>query len=441
MAGLEDVGVQLKRHVAIIGGGCAGLAAAAELAAAGIPSTVFEAAQQLGGRARGLNWKGRRLDNGQHILLGAYSETLRLLRLAGVDLATAFLRLPLQLIQHQQFELRASRHLPAPLHILAGLLRAKGLSGHERIAALRFMAALKLSGFRLPQDETLSAFLARHQQPVRLVRWLWEPLCLAALNTPLDQASAQVFLNVLRDSFSRARTDSDLLLPRHDLSTLISDPLARYIQQRGGEVRMGTTVSAIRPHQDGFAVHHGDQADRFSHVILAVSPFRAAELTAPLPALLDAARMCTAFTYQPIFTVYLQYPDSVHLPFPMIGLSGGHAQWVLDRGTMDGQAGLLAVVISAAGRHQGLTQEALASEVAAEIGKAFPALPPSLWHKVIAEKRATFACRPGLSRPAQRTALPDFYLAGDYTAGDYPATIEGAVRSGVKCAQLILETS
>ena len=438
MAGLENLGVQLKPRIAIVGGGCAGLAAAAELAAAGLPATVFEASKQLGGRARGLNWKGRRLDNGQHILLGAYGETLRLLQLAGVDLSNAFMRLPLQLVQHQQFELRASRHLPAPLHILAGLIRARGLTRLERLAALHLMARLRLSGFKLNHDEALSTYLKRHHQPQKLIQWLWEPLCLAALNTPLDQASTQVFLNVLRDSFARTRADSDLLLPRQDLSTLLTEPLARYIEKNGGAVCRGTAIDAIEILDTGFALHADGQAEPFSHVVLAVAPFRAAELLASLPALNGTARDCSHLDYQPIYTVYLQYPDKVRLPFPMIGLSGGHAQWVLDRGVLDGQSGLLSVVISAEGRHQTLTQEALAGAVAVEIAQAFPDFPPALWHKVIAEKRATFTCSSHLERPQQQTPLPNFYLAGDYTAGDYPATIEGAVRSGVKCAHLIL---
>ncbi len=439
MAGLEDLGVQLKPHIAIVGGGCAGLATAAQLAATGMPVTLFEAAPQLGGRARGLNWNGRRLDNGQHILLGAYHETMRLLRLAGVDVAKNMLRLPLQLTVHPHFELHAARHLPAPFHIVGGLLRAKGLSWRERLAALRLMTLLKLTRFRLPQDEILSLFLERHRQPESLVRLLWEPLCLAVLNTPLNQASAQVFLNVLRDSFSRARSDSDLLLPCQDLSTLIMDPLAQFVRHAGSTICLETMVSSIQTHDGGFAVHHGNLTDYFSHVVLAVSPFRAGELMSALPALADASRWCEAFTYQPIITIYLQYPDNVRLPTPLICLTGGHAQWVIDRGALDGQAGLLAVVISATGAHQTLTQAALATAVAEELRIAFPGWPAQLWHKVIAEKRATFACTPGLPRPQQRTNLPNFYLAGDFTAGDYPATIEGAVRSGVKCAQLILD--
>ncbi|MBU3736678.1 MAG: FAD-dependent oxidoreductase [Methylobacterium sp.] len=425
------MGQDLTR-VAVIGGGCAGLAAAAELAVNGIPVTLLEAAKQVGGRARGLNWKGRRLDNGQHILLGAYRETLRLMRLAGVDTAQALLRLPLQLVQHPGFELRASPHLPAPLHVLAGLLRAKGLAPRERLAALAFMARLKLSGFRIRRDQPLAIYLRRHRQSEALVRWLWEPICLAALNTPLEQASTRVFLNVLRDSFAGAKSDSDLLLPRLDLSALLAEPLARLVKRCGGEVQTGTTVSAIRSDGDGFRLACAEAILPFSHVIVAASPFRLNDLLRDLP-----LAPVPEPGYQPIATIYLQYPDGVSLPFPMVGLTGGYSQWVLDRGALDGQPGLLGVVISAEGRHQALTQEALATAVAQELAAAFPGLPPPEWHKVIVEKRATFSCTPDLLRPQQKTPLKNLFIAGDFSAGDYPATIEGAVRSGVQCARLI----
>ena len=425
-------------RVAVIGGGCAGLAAAAALAERGVSVTVFEAAKQLGGRARGLNWKGKRLDNGQHILIGAYRDTLHLMQMAGVNADAALMRLPLQLIQHRQFRLRASTRLPAPLHILSGLLRAEGLGHRERLAALRLMVVLRLSNFRLKQDEALGAFLARHRQPERVTRWLWEPLCLAALNTPVAQASTQVFLNILRDSFSKTKNDSHLLLPRVDLSGLFIEPLGRYILTHEGEIRLGATVTAIRQQDEGYSVECAEENQYFSHVVAAVPPFRLPDLVAQLPQLVQSTRQCTSYDYQPIYSVYIQYPDSVRLPFPMIGLTGGHAQWVLDRGGLDGQSGLLAVVISAEGPHQKLTQEALAEAVMRELAHAFPELPQPLWHKVIAEKRATFACTPNLQRPAQQTDLANFYFAGDYTAGDYPATIEGAVRSGIACAKLIL---
>src|SRR5690606_2191525 len=157
---------QATKHVAVIGGGCAGLAAAATLAQHGVAVTLFEASPTLGGRARGVQYKKEKLDNGQHILLGAYSETLNLLKLAGVREEDVFLRLPLQLAMLKakntfkrdsdsySFELRAVTCLPAPLHILAGLLKARGLSFSERMAAIRFMIWMKLKGFQLSKDES-----------------------------------------------------------------------------------------------------------------------------------------------------------------------------------------------------------------------------------------------------------------------------------------------
>lgn len=443
-----------KPHVAVIGGGCAGLAAAAALAEQGIAVTLFEASAHLGGRARGVSWNNQVLDNGQHILLGAYSQTLRLLRLAGVDPDTALLRLPLQLTMRagmaangsapENFELKAWPRLPAPLHILAGVLSARGLSWRERLAALKLMQWMRASEFQLADDLTLSKLLDQHQQPARLVSLLWEPLCLAALNTPLASASAQVFLNVLRDSFAGRKTDSDMLLPRHDLSTLLADPLAAYINNHGGSVLTQASVSSIAKSRAGFALTLGDgQESVFSHAILAVPPFRLADISSGLNAsIAGAVSLAEGLQYQPIYTVYLQYPPGVRLPQPMLGLAaapGCYSQWVFDRGLLYGQHGLLAVVISAEGRYQALSQQALALQVEDELKSVFIDLPPVLWHKVIAEKRATFACNAHLKRPPQKTAIARLYLAGDYTAGDYPATIEGAVRSGVQCATYVAD--
>ena len=427
-------------HVAVIGGGCAGLAAAARLAEAGIPITLFEAASQLGGRARGLSWKGLQLDNGQHILLGAYSETLALMRLVGIDFDQSLLRMPLQLCMHGEFELRAQHILPAPLHLLAGLLQARGLTWRERFSAIRFMIWLRRIGFRLDADEPLLQLLERSSQPVRVIKLLWEPLCLAALNTPVADASGQVFLNVLRDSFARSRSDSDLLLPRRDLGALLAEPIAAYVRSKGGDAQTSSTVRGIDKMSDGgyrLQMQDGRNID-FSHVVIATAPSIAATLLPPLPELMPSADLCRQLCYQPIYTVYLQYAPATRLPAPMIGLSTGYCQWLFDRGRLYGQDGLIAAVISAEGPHQALSQQALAAFVAAEISQAFPAFSAPLWHKVIAEKRATFACTPGLRRPEGQTPLHGLYLAGDYTASDYPATIEGAVRSGTQCANRII---
>lgn len=426
-------------HVAVIGGGCAGLAVATRLTQQGLGVVLYESSPHVGGRARGLGWKGQRLDNGQHILLGAYRDTLNLMQLAGVDIEQALLRLPLQLEMYSRFRLKAHTYLPAPLHILAGLLTASGLSWRERFSAIRFMVWLKLTGFQLQHDLPLAELLSQRSQPGRVTRWLWEPLCLAALNTPLSTASSQVFLNVLRDSFAQAKSDSDMLLPRQDLSALLAEPLAAYIRSNGGQIRLGCGVTGISQTGHGFEVHATDGTARFSQVVVATSAFRAGDLLADLPALAVSKALTEALDYQPIYTVYLQYPAEIRLDAQMLGFAEGYGQWVFDRGLLYGQHGLMAVVISAAGKHQALTQQQLAEAVADEMSLHFPGLPAPLWHKVIAEKRATFACTQGLQRPAAITPLAGLYLAGDYVAGDYPATIEGAVRSGLSCANHIIQ--
>lgn len=420
----------IRLNVAVIGAGWAGLSAAVELTTHDVPVTVFEAAASLGGRARGFTRNGMQLDNGQHILLGAYSETLRLMRQVGVNVDRALLRLPLRLETPGHLKLTTPR-LPVPLHLLAGLLTASGLNWSERRAAIDFMTRQRLAGFRLPHDITVADLLSR--QPEKLVKLLWEPLCLAALNTPIRIASAQIFLNVLRDSFSRARADSDLLLPRTDLSSLFPQPAADHIERNGGQVRPGSTVASIEQQADGIAVN----GEHFSHVVCAVAPFALSRLLGHMPEMSGLLATVSRFTWQPIATIYLQYPEEVKLPFPVLGLCGGHAQWVLDRGALCGQAGLLAAVISAEGPHLQLDREALATAVHDELQAMLGVLPQPRWHQVIVEKRATFACTVDLQRPPNVTANERIFLAGDYTSGDYPATLEGAARSGVQCARLV----
>lgn len=424
--------------VAVIGAGYAGLAAAVELAAKGISVTVFEAARELGGRARRVDYRGMALDNGQHILLGAYRETLRLMRMTGADPAELLLRLPLQLVIPSRLSLQAAP-LPAPLHLAFGLLTARGLTWGERLSAVRFMSAMRRRNFRLGNDIGAGKMLTMHGQTGNLRRYLWEPLCIAALNTPLDAASAQIFLNVLRDSLAGSRADSDMLLPRADLTRLFPAHAAAFIERHGGKIVQSQPVLAVKAEAAGFSLEMRTGREKFDRVICAVPPQRLAALTADLPELAETRAQVARFSYQPIYSVFLQYPAAIRLPRPMIGLCGGVTQWVFDRGQINHEAGLLCAVISAEGPHQALDHDDLAQRIHDELRAALPDLPQPLWHKVIAEKRATFACSPGLERPGQATPLPHFHLAGDYTAGDYPATLESAVRSGVIAANLILK--
>lgn len=425
-------------NIGIIGGGYAGMAAAVELSAQGIPVTVFESAKQPGGRARGVEYNDTQLDNGQHLLLGCYRNTLRLIERVGGNIEQDFLRLPLQLDLHGHLELRAPR-LPAPLHLLMALLNAQGLTWGERIKAARFMLALRNMDFRLPQDITVAELLARHGQDADLTLKLWEPLTIAALNTPAHKASAQVLLNVLRDALNRRRADSDMLLPRIDFTSLFPQRAADFVERHHGKLLLSCGVEAILPHEGGIELVTAQGTQRFSHVVCAAPPTVAAKLLRPLPELAGTVAQIEALEHQPIYTVYLQYPAHVALPHPMLGLHRRTSQWLFDKGRIAGQRGLVASVISAEGIHQELGQNELAQQVAAELREEFGISDIPLWSRVIAEKRATFCCAPGLRRPPQRTALSRLLLAGDYTAGDYPATLEGAVQSGLRCAATMLE--
>jgi squalene-associated FAD-dependent desaturase len=423
--------------VSVIGGGYAGMAAAVELTARGIPVTVFESAKQLGGRARGVMHNDTQLDNGQHLLLGCYRETLRLIEKVGGNVEQDFLRLPLQLDLHGHFSLRAP-HLPAPFHLLVALLKAQGLTWTERMKAARFMLTLRRMDFHLFGDMTVAELLDRNKQNADLTLKLWEPLCIAALNTPIHKASAQVLLNVLRDSLNRTRADSDMLLPRLDFTALFPQRAAAYIEQHGGKVHISCGVEAVVPKDGVIELVTSQGTHSFSHIICAASPSIASKLLHPIAALESTAALIDNLKYQPIYTVYLKYPAQVTLPHAMIGLHRCFSQWLFDKGRIAGQLGLLAAVISAEGIHQELNPEELAHRVSAELHKEFGINDAPEWFKVIAEKRATFCCAPNLHRPAQLTNLPNLLLAGDYTAGDYPATLEGAVLSGLVCSRHIL---
>ncbi len=403
-------------RVGVVGAGYAGLAAAVTLAKRGIRVTVFESGPVPGGRARRVTTGGRTLDNGQHILIGAYTTLLGLMREVGADPDRLLLRLPLELRYAEGFRLRAPA-LPAPLHLAAALVSATGISWRERFGAVAFMQAMKRKRFRVEPHVSVATLLEAHGQAGTIGRFLWFPLCISALNTLPPQASANALLAVLRDSLAGPRAASELLIPRVDLTSLFPEPATAWLAARGCEVRCGLPVRDLGP-----------LTKEFSHLIVATGPHQLEPL---LPGL------ASGYTYQPIYTIYLKYPSSVKLPLTMLGLSEGLVQWVFDRGQIEGDAGLLACVISAQGDHQQMEHDELTATCHRELTAALGELPRPEWTQVIAEKRATITCSPGLKRPGPGTSLPNVFLAGDYTDPEYPPTLEAAVLSGIRAAAQI----
>jgi len=430
--------------VAVIGAGWAGCAAAVELARTGANVTLYEAARIAGGRARRIDYQGNALDNGQHILLGAYRDSLRMMGMVGLQPARLLLRLPLQMRypnSEDGMDLVAPR-LPVPLHLALGVLRAKGLSLTDKLSLARFASAARWMGWQLNRDCTVSELLERFEQTDRLIRLMWRPLCIAALNTPPERASAKVFLAVLRDSLGASRAASDMLLPRADLSALFPDAAIAWLQKQGAKVMLGNRVSEIHADDGGWTINSEQHTTQYQHVVIATSAAHARSLVLDID---DALADSLNFDYEAITTCYLQYPPVVHLPTPMLALlddpgSQRWGQFVFDRGQLDAkQAGLLAVVISASGVANESGAQALEESVAQQLAHDLnmPELAMPLWSKAITEKRATFACVPDLQRPPNATAHPGLWLAGDYTESEYPATIEGAVISGLKVAAAI----
>ena len=384
---------------AVIGAGWAGLACAVEATRLGQAVTLFEAAHMPGGRARRVDdMHGLALDNGQHILIGAYTATLKLMRDVGVDVDSVLLRLPLSLRFADGGGLKLPR-LPAPLDLLAGIFTARGWTWRDKSSLLRTAIGL-------------------------------QTLCVSALNTPVAQSSGEVFLRVLKDALFSGSGGADLLLPRADLGALLPDAAIRWLTAQGAQVRIGTRVRAIAPE----GVQWRADGEVFDQVVLACAPWDAARLVRASGLQADGWCATTeALRFEAIATVYVR--GASPLAEPMLALRSepatAPAQFAFDRGQLGGMQGVLAMVVSANEGSREVLEEQVIAQAAAQLGQSELQLV-----QTVVEKRATFACTPALARPSSAIA-PGLQACGDYTEGPYPATLEGAVLSGLAAAQAL----
>lgn len=439
------------KKVAVIGAGWAGMAAAMAVVQGGHRATVLEAARVIGGRARAILGHSASheaplvLDNGQHILIGAYTESLRLMRQVGVDVDAALLRLPLALRFADGTGLQWPRLSP-PWDALVAIATARGWERQERLALLRTALKWRLKRFRCDAQVTVAELCS--VLPQRLLDEFIDPLCVAALNTPAVQASGQVFLRVLHDSLFSGPGGSNLLLPRVNLGEVFPEAAARWLRGQGSIVRTGVRARTLNAMpQSGRWLINGTP---FDAVVLACSSNEAARLvshcvqTAP-PAMVirlcDWTAAAQALQFQAIATVYAQVPMQERGPgpllsSPMLALRShlhGPAQFVFDRGQLGGPPGLLAFVASASQGDRASLEQQVLEQAQRELG--LEGLVPV---QTVIEKRATFACTPGLQRPARHIAN-GLWACGDYIAGPYPATLEGAVRSGTAAGLGVLD--
>lgn len=411
-----------RQRCAVVGAGWAGVAAAVRAVQAGFEVEVFEMSAAAGGRARSVIQHGQTRDNGQHILVGAYVRTLDLMRTVGVDPELALARLPLALIDGQGQGLKLPPG-PAVSSFVRAVVDHRRWSWRERLSLLRHALMWRLSGFRCRADLTVAQWSAT--LPATVQRELIEPLCVAALNTPAQDASAAVMLRVLKDALFSGKGSADLLLPRQGLSDLLPAPALDWLRARGANVHLGHRVGRLVPRDRGWMLDER----AFDHVILACSAREAARLAENVNA--AWAAVARAFAYEPIITVWLKAPE-VHAPGPMLLLQGEPAQFGFDLGQLDpSRCGEMSLVISGARHWVDAGQDHLRAAVERQLVQQWRTVLPRGWQitALATEKRATFRCTPGLERPATLIAA-GLWAAGDYVEGPYPATLEGAVRSG-----------
>jgi len=401
--------------------------------------TVFEAGSTLGGRARAIRTTlpdGSQgvLDNGQHILIGAYSATRRLMRTVGVQSDQALLERPMTLQFPDGLGLRFP-NWPTPLDALGAILQARGWDWADKRSLLRQAIAWRLNGFNCAADLSVASLCQGLTNRVRAE--LIEPLCVSALNTPAQQASARVFLRVLHDALFAEPGGSHLLIPKTDLSQLFPDAAERWLHRHGSQVWRDARVHRWQHDGRAWQLGGGDAmpgAQRFDALVLATSSSNAAQALVKYAkyATHDVATKCLqwaaltqSMSFEAIATVYAHGPQA-RLPQPMLALrsdAANPAQFVFDRAQLGGPSGLLAFVVSAARGDRAVLQQQVLDQAHTQLGLRLQAV------QTVVEKRATFACTPGLQRPGQHIA-PGLAACGDYVAGPYPATLEGAIRSG-----------
>jgi squalene-associated FAD-dependent desaturase len=438
------------RRAAVIGAGWAGCAAALELARQGFAVTVFEAARVPGGRARRVVVDGMALDNGQHLLVGAYHECLRLIdscRGASPGAPAAYARLPLTLVPWGRFAgavRLAAWRVPAPLHLAAALATARGLPLGSRVALAASFLRARRGGGSIPERASVAEWF--RSLPRDAFAGVVAPLCVAALNTLPDEASARVFANVLaRTLLAGSRADSDFVIPATDLSALLPEPALREVVARGGTLRLSVSARVVAAAAGRVAVAAGGEAFAFDGAVIAVAPHQLDGALGPDVAARGPCRslqsIVAGYAYEPISTVYLGCDRPVPLAAPMLRLDDRPGQWLFARrldpasATPANVAALLAIVISAHGSHERLAQDELARAVETQLRRLAPGFPAVAWSRVITERRATYACVPALPRPAATTLGPGLHLAGDYTDPELPATLEAAVKSGCAAAR------
>lgn len=433
-----------------MGGGLAGLAAAVALAPRGLAVTVLESRQRLGGRASSFTdpTSGQVIDACQHVSMGCCTNFHHLCETVGVRHLLA----PQKTLYFQTPDGRVSRFRadpwPAPLHLGRALAAAHYLTASDKIGIGYALA--RMLAEPPDADPPLRQWLTLHRQSPRAIDRFWGVVLTSALNETVDRVGLRYARKVFRDGFVRHRDAFTVHVPSVPLGELYGDELRGWLTRHGVTLQVNAGVRTCSPlpaEGEGFGVRRWNVSLRngtalpTDHLILAVPFDRVLGL---LPESLAGESFFARIgnlSPSPITSVHLWYDRAV-LALPHVVLVDCLGQWVFNRGEVAPGEHYLQVVVSAARPLKGAGRDEITRLIADELARLYPVVRNAtlLRSKVVTEHAATFSAVPGVDayRPPQQTPVPGLYLAGDYTATGWPATMEGAVRSGYLAAEAVL---
>lgn len=434
-----------KKEVLIVGGGFAGLAAGVELSSRGHHVTLIERRSHLGGRACSHRdpVTGSTVDNGQHILMGCYRDTIAFLDKIGTrDRVTFQKNLSVDFGRPGGKPVRfRSPPLPSPLHLLGGFLFFRGLSWRDKYSLLRMGKALRNGNGGgnpgKPDQATISDWLTKSGQTRGIQERFWDPLALAALNDRPERSSAALFQTVLKEALFSGRKGGCIGLPNVGLSDLYTEAARDYIERKGGQVL--TKAPVVRLHFQGreFGDAELEGGRRISAESLLVTvPFTALRKILPEALLYEDPffSSLSRLSVSPIVAINL-WLDREITQRPFLGLWETRVHWVFNKKEY------LALVISGARDELKIPGPELIEMAKEELRSVLPSMARAkvLRAVVTKEPEATLAPAVGVSRfrLPQKTPYRNLFLAGDWTDTGLPATIESAVRSANKAVELI----